>query len=340
MKRQEPEQSENDSGFGLSDPVMDAALSWFALLQGYPDDEDIKIKFEQWRQQDLKNAIAFSEVAGVWKLSELDAIAADVGKTLGSHDVPEMRRISFPIRTRRKKWTNTIMAVAAGLMIAICIQRYPLIMLNWSSDYQTAVGTREDITLPDGSLMTLNTASAVALNFEDGRRTVTLLQGEAYFDVVHDASRPFKVISWFSEVEVKGTAFSVRSDVSMDTVVLERGVVDVTPASVKGNTAELHPGESITATQAGLSAITAADPEMALSWRDGRLIFDNQPFGQVLREIGRYYDHSIVVTGDRIGKARVTGNYRLDNPERTIRSLAATIGGKVTRVPGGILILR
>lgn len=334
------EGSDKDNGYALPDPVMDAALNWFALLQGYPDDEEMKARFERWRKADPANAEAFFKVSGVWDLPELDLIATDVGNTVVRARTPELVRQVYPSRARRSTWRSAALAAAAVIVLAVGIGQYPTIMLQLRADYQTETGAREEVTLPDGSRMTLNTASAVSLDFESGKRSVTLLQGEAYFDVVPDASRPFKVAAAFSEVEVKGTAFSVRSDPDMDTVVLERGLIDVTRLLAREETAELHPGESITATATALSAVRTTDPATALSWREGRLVFENQPFGQVLQEIGRYYGHSIVLTSDRVGKARVTGNYRLDNPERTIRSLAATVGGTVTRIPGGILILR
>jgi transmembrane sensor len=340
VESDKPERSAKDGEFALADPVMDAALNWFALLQGFPDDKGLKARFEQWRMADPGNAGAFSRVAGVWDFPELDVIAADVGKTVGSAPAPGRSLRACPPRARRSAWTNGALAAAAVIVLAVAIQQYPAIILHWRADYRTETGVREEVKLPDGSRMTLNTASAVSLDFEGGKRSVTLLQGEAFFDVVPDASRPFKVAAAFSEVEVKGTAFSVRSDRDMDTVVLERGLVDVTRLAAKEDRAELHPGESITATATTLSAVSQANPEAALAWRDGRLVFENQPFGQVIQEIGRYYDHSIVVASNRIHTARVTGNYRLDNPERTIRSLAATVGGTIVRLPGGILILR
>ncbi|MEO9340830.1 FecR family protein [Mesorhizobium sp. SB112] len=319
---------------------MDAALNWFAMLQGYPDDRQLKADFEKWRRADPANARAFAEVAGVWDFAELDVIADDIGSTVARPLTAGDGALVPFARPRRNVWTHAMIAAAAVIMVAVGIQQYPVMMLNWRADYQTAAGVREEITLPDGSLMTLNTASAVSLDFEGEMRSVTLLQGEAYFDVVPDASRPFTVAAAFSKVEVKGTAFAVRTDSDKDTVVLERGLVDVTRLTARNDMAALQPGESVTATATALSMVRNADPATALSWRDGRLVFENQPFVQVLEEIGRYYGNSIIVANDRVGRARVTGNYRLDNPERTIRSLAATIGGSVTRIPGGILILR
>lgn len=319
---------------------MDAALEWFALLQGYPDDHRLRAKFEAWRRADTVNERAFAEVAGVWELAELDVIAGDLaGAVRGARTTGAVTTIR---RSRRRSRTRThaAMAAAALILIAVGVRQYPAIMLNLRADYQTATGVQEEITLPDGSHMMLNTASAVALDFEGGKRSVTLLQGEAYFDVVPDPSRPFTVVAAFFEVEVKGTAFAARTGPKEDTVVLERGLVEVARLAAATDTVALRPGESITATATALSGVTSAHIATSLSWRHGRLVFENEPFAQVLGEISRYYSRSIFVTSDRIGNARVTGNYRLDNPERTIRSLAATVGATVTRIPGGILILR
>jgi transmembrane sensor len=340
VESDKPDRVEKDEGFALPDSLMDAALNWFSLLQGYPDDVGLRARFEAWKSADPANAKAFDKVAGVWELPELDVIASGIGNSVGragtSGKVATVRRGQH----RRNVWTYAAMAAAAVVLVGVGIQQYPVMMLNWRADYQTAAGARDEITLPDGSRMTLNTASAVQLDFEETKRSVTLLQGEAYFDVVADPSRPFTVAAAFSEVEVKGTAFAMRTDADRDTVVLERGHVEVARLPTRDDTAAMDPGETVTATATGLSRVRTIDPATALSWRDGRLIFENQPFEQVLGEIGRYYAHSIVVANGQVGRARVTGNYRIDNPERTIRSLAATVGASVTRLPGGIIILR
>lgn len=340
MKRDKPEQTERDDGFALADPVMDAALTWFTALQGYPDDARLKADVEVWKAADPRNAAAFAVVSGIWDFEELNVIAADMGEVKDKVQITEPAEVVPFERPKRSRWAISAMAAAAVIFVGIGIQQYPGLMVQLRSDYQTAAGGRQDITLPDGSKMTLNTASAVSLDFEGGKRSVKLLQGEAYFDVVHDETRPFKVAAGYSEVVVKGTAFGVRSDSDKDVVVLERGLVGVSRLSDEHDTAELHPGETITATASLLSKVRPSDPANTLSWRDGRLIFENEPFDQVLGEIGRYYPHAIIITNDRVGKAMVTGNYKLDNPERVIRSLAATVGGAVTRIPGGMIILR
>ncbi|MGV6872019.1 FecR family protein [Pseudochelatococcus sp. B33] len=315
-------------------------MSWLVTLQGAPEDEGLRGRFEAWRNADPAHAKAYALVAGVWDLPEMDVVAdrlvarAEHGRA-GSAPV-----VSEYGRPNRKLLRKAIMAAAAVALLAVGIQQYPALRLQWRADYVTATGFRDEISLPDGSRMILNTASAVALDFEGGNRSVMLLQGEAYFDVVPDPARPFRVTAVFSEVEVTGTAFSVRTEDDQDTVVLEHGHVDVALLPARTDLASLEPGESITATATALSAVRKTDPATSLAWLHGRLVFEDQPFGRVIDEIGRYYGYPVIVANGRLGRVKISGNYRLDNPEGVIRSLATAAGASVTRIPGGILLLR
>ncbi|ANH03414.1 FecR domain-containing protein [Shinella sp. HZN7] len=340
MERDKREQGGKEQGFVHPDAVMDAALNWLITLQGAPDDTALAARFRQWQQADPAHAAAFDTVAAAWNLPEMDMVAKDVAaRTMPSSRPPEVVVLADR-RGKRGGWTRGAMAAAAVLLLAVGIQQYPALRLQWQADYITQAGARDEITLPDGSRMILNTASAVSLDFEGSKRSVTLLQGEAYFDVVPDPARPFTVAAAFSEVEVKGTAFSVRTESTEDTVVLEHGHVDVTRLPERAETASLEPGESIIATAAAFSGVRKTDPGTSHAWLQGRVVFEDQPFDQVLGEIERYYGHTVVVANGQLSHVRINGNYRLDNPERVIRSLATAAGADVTRLPGGILILR
>ncbi|WP_325347246.1 FecR family protein [Xylophilus sp.] len=300
MERDKPQLSDDDQGFVHPDPVTDAALNWLFILQAEPDDQRLRAEFEAWRDFDPAHAKAFTVVEAPWHLPEMDKVAANLAVRTGQSGPRHDAAIAQFSKRKRSLWMKTWMAAAAVVLIAVGIQQYPVLMLQWRADYQTATGALEEITLPDGSLMTLNTASAVSLDFEGTKRAVRLLQGEAYFDVVHDQTRPFTVTAAFSEVEVKGTAFSVRTESEEDTVVLERGHVDVARLPQRIEMASLDPGDSITASATRLSAVIKTDPELSLAWRKGMILFEDRPFGQVLQEVGRYYNHSILVVTRRL----------------------------------------
>ena len=188
--------------------------------------------------------------------------------------------------------------------------------------------------------MKLNTASAAALDFEDGRRRVRLLRGEAYFDVRHDDAHPFVVTAQFSETVDIGTAFSIRRGEAGDSIVLEEGLVDVSRLSRPEDRARLDPGEMIIAGEDSLSPVGDADLGRALAWLDGRIVFREQSFSTALAALRRHYDGPVIVADGRVKNLLVSGNYDLDQPEAAIRTLAAAAGVSVTRLPAGILILR
>ncbi len=337
-----PQDGRPENGFRHPDPVADAALDWFVRLQDSPHDARLQARLREWLESDARHAAAFTKLQALWVLPELEVASASLATRLDAgRDVPAApaRRAARPGRS----WRGRLTALAAAVLIAIGIGCYPELMLRWNADHLTATGEQGEFGLPDGSRLMLNTASAVALDFKDGRRSVTLLRGEAFFDVVHDPAHPFRVAAAFGDVEVRGTAFSVRTGTG-DTVILERGRVEVTEraSEVRGasRAASLSPGQMVEVSRSGLSPVVGVDAESALAWRTGWIVFQEKPLADVLADLGRYYSGRIVTVGEKAGRVRVSGNYRLSDPEGAIRSLAEAAGATVTRLPGGIIILR
>lgn len=320
------------------DPVTDAALDWFVRLQEAPDDLDLQGRLEDWLDSDPRHAAAFAKLQNMWELPELDIASARHASRLDARREQRTPLARVPVH-RSGSWTIRIAALAAVVMIAAGIRYYPEMMLRWNADHLTATGEQSAFVLPDGSRILLNTASAVALDFEGQKRSVTLLRGEAFFDVVSDLARPFRVAGAFGDVEVKGTAFSVRTGAE-DTVILERGRVEVAQRAHEAHHASLSPGQMVEVSPAGLSPVAGVDTENELAWRTGWIIFQEKPLADVLADLGRYYTGRVITVDGGLGHIRVSGNYRLDDPEGVIRSLAEAAGAKVTRLPGGIIILR
>ena len=169
----------------VADPVDDAALDWFVRRQDAPGDAALERAFRLWLGEDPRHAAAYARYDALWALPELDAASANLA---ARQDRADTHRAARPRRRRR-----AALAAAAALLLAVGLARYPDLWLRWQADYRTAAGGRSDVTLPDGSRMMLNTASAVAVDFAGGRRSVRLLAGEAFFDVVRDPDHPFRV---------------------------------------------------------------------------------------------------------------------------------------------------
>lgn len=324
---------EREADFVHDDPIVDAALGWFTRLQAGGMDASLRARFEDWLKQDSRHEQEFRALKDIWGSNAFEQAVAG----LDTFDAAAKTQAGGD---RRRHWPIKAIAVAASILVAAGAWQVPSMVLTWQADYITAPGEQSVVALADGSRMILNTDTAVAVDFESGRRSVRLLKGEAFFDVLHDAGHPFQVAGEYGEVEVKGTAFSVRTDEAETAVVLERGRVDVTCLCSAGGEAQLQPGQTVTASATALSQIVNVDAGRALAWRDGRVSFDAMPLGKVVAELGRYYRGRVFVVSSRAERLVVSGNYRLDNIEGAFRSLADVAGIKMTRIPGGVIILR
>ncbi|AWB06541.1 iron dicitrate transport regulator FecR (plasmid) [Azospirillum humicireducens] len=330
-----------ESGYRHADPVTDAALDWFVRLLDTPADPATLAAYRTWRQSDPRHAQAFDRLAEVGGMAELHraTLAHLPAAHLPANPLPlPSRPAGRPGAHSRRAWMGAI--AATGMLAVVGTQLYPDLKTRWSADHRTAVGERREVALPDGSRVILDSGSAVALAFGGEERRVALLRGRAWFDVVRDTARPFRVVAGFSTVEVTGTAFSVQSDDHGDSVFLERGRVTVSRLDDPGRPVTLSPGDRLTATARGLTLEPRPDPAEALSWRDGRYAFHNERFDTVVETLRRYHAAPILLLNDRIAMTRVSGNYRLDDPAGTLAALAEMVGARMTSLPGGILVLR
>ncbi|MDP9574013.1 UNVERIFIED_ORG: transmembrane sensor [Agrobacterium larrymoorei] len=313
------------------DPIADAALEWFVRLQGAETLNEEWQLFERWLDEDVRHRQEFDKLNEIWGSRSFERAISQLTPSSSKHLVSARRSARWTIRT---------MAVAACVIVSVGLWQGPAMMVAYQADYATATGNQSLVSLPDGSSMFLNTDTAVSIDFDDGRRRVQLLKGEAYFDVKHDQAHPFQVAGDYGKVEVRGTAFSVRTDSSQTTVVLERGLVDVTCLCASRGEAQLLAGQTVTASATALSEISSSDPSRVLAWRNGRIAFDDVRLGSVIDELGRYYHGRVFIASNRVEQLVVSGNYRLDNIEGAIRTLADAAGVGMTRLPGGIIILR
>jgi ferric-dicitrate binding protein FerR (iron transport regulator) len=153
-----------------------------------------------------------------------------------------------------------------------------------------------DLMLADGSHVWLNTGSSVTypVAFSNDERKVTVT-GEAYFEVAHDASRPFIVKKADMEVTVLGTHFNVNAydDENSIRVTLLEGAVKVK----KGQTSEmLSPGQQAQI-NAGIAVANTVDTEAVIAWKNGYFHFGNTSVAELMKQLARWYDIDIVYMG-------------------------------------------
>jgi transmembrane sensor len=329
------------------DPLRDEALRWFVELRAAEGDRDVRRAFDAWLARDRRHAAAFAEVARLWNSPEFGrALAGHERATVpdggrGEPAAPAARRPHRPNSGfKSRSWVRSIVAVAAILLLAAATAHYSGLLLYLQADYVTATGQQRRVSLPDGSTVLLNSGSAIALDFGGGRRVVQLIAGEAFFEVARNPNRPFQVVGPVANIEVTGTAFSVRAMGERDNVTLQHGSVVVRPRKGQLGGVKLAPRHAVAVGASGAGDASVIDPNDAFAWLEGRIRFRDRPLGDVLDELRRYHRGIIIVANGRIGELRVSGNYRLDDPALVVASLAEAVGATLTRLSDHVLILR
>ncbi|MGF9564791.1 FecR domain-containing protein [Neorhizobium sp. BT27B] len=320
------------------DRAMDEALDWLVRLEaGGFVDRGARAEFDVWLDAEPSHRAAFEEIKTLWASPETLVAAQEL-------DI-HLRGLPVPLDAARKMPRHRIgsQAWAAAACLAVVIGATYLALQSMPrmlADYTTDAGERREITLPDGSRMILNTDSAVSLDFAGSKRGVRLIEGEVWFDVVHDATRQFHVAGHYSDVQVKGTAFVVKVQGDADTVLLQRGAVDAVHEQKSISLVHLVPGEMVVASSDAMSPVEKFDDERDLGWLQGRVVIDAKPLGDALAEVGRYFDGRVMVLNRSLLDVTVSGDYRTDRAQAAIAGLAAAAGGKTTVLPGGYIIIR
>jgi transmembrane sensor len=228
--------------------------------------------------------------------------------------------------------------LAASVLLVALAATWALLPQRGS--YRTEVGGMQRVSLADGSRITLNTDSEVRVALDDRERHVRLDQGEAFFQVAKDASRPFIVGVDGTRVIAVGTAFSVRRNGDEVLVVVTEGEVKIEST----NRGPVHvPAGNLARTrrdQITLQPQAAVELDAALSWRTGFLVFRETPLTVAAAEFNRYNARKIVVADAGVGSIRLSGKFRSTQHDAFIRLLEAGFPVRVQQAGDQVILTR
>lgn len=227
------------------------------------------------------------------------------------------------------------LAIAASIALLVTA---PAMLDAWrleTADFRSAVGEVTRFQLRDGSIVWLDSGAALDENFSEHRRDVALLRGRAFFQVVHNASRPFVVAAGEGTATAVGTAFSVSREPHDAVVIVEEGRVRVARG---GNeqllAAHTRGGWNDSRTLSNVQSTGAETPD---SWRWGRIVVQNEPLASAVAELDRYYPGVILVRAG--ADARVSGRFEVSRVEGSLSALAESQGLKVTHWTPWVTVL-
>lgn len=217
----------------------------------------------------------------------------------------------------------------------------PDLLRRARADYATGTGEVRRIALPDGSTATLGPDSAIALDFHPDIRRIELIGGMSFFDVGHEAKRPFQVTSGELAATARGTAFDISSDAGVVTVEVDSGVVEVEAASSPGARAMLlRDGEWMAYdTAAGAVSRGRRNTGQIGAWRDRLVIADQEAVASLVARIGRWLPGRIVIAAPELRTQRVSGIFDLNDPERALQAVVHPAGGHVRRLSNFLTVI-
>ena len=306
---------ENDNDGEL---LLDVAAEWLLRLEAAPGDMNVRAGLQAWIDADPAHADAYARISRMW------SVAGHMSE----------RDVRYSSRRRPVVFVATA-ALAACLLLAI----FPTVELYLKSDYLTGTGEVRNVTLADGSVVTLDAGSGIDVRFDDGLRQIELLQGQAFFDIVEMPNRPFSVDAGGVRATVTGTKFSVRTGAEDVTVALASGGVEVMRIGAAVAPVRLAPGErAIVARSSGIEKSKATIAEIA-AWRRGRLIIRNETLANVVERLNSYHPGVIVISDPALGSTRVTGNFDLAHPAEALDAVVRAGKGSVIRLTPYLLVV-
>lgn len=287
---------------------------------------------EAWLAADARHREAYLRLDDAWG----STAAFKTWRPLDGHvdlNVLAATQTVTPVQSR-SRWP---LAFAATLLVALVSAAAWLVLGSARTPtYATQVGGYQRIPLADGSVLQLNTNSKVRIKFGEALRQVHLVRGEAYFEIAHDARRPFDVIAGRTTVRAVGTAFSVRlwETKRVEVVVAEGQVVLRSegdgreqrlsaPAATAPDNPLIAAGEIAESVPSGvvLTSIASSEINRRLAWQSGHLVFRRETLARVVAEFNRYNERQIEIADPALASLEVGGNFKSTDLE----SFAATM---------------
>lgn len=319
---------------GSSEQIRNEALYWIEQVNRPVVDTAQNTRFDAWMRADPRHADSFARLQALWDspavhtaLDDPDLMLDADGEDLAANDASAVP----PVHGRRL-W------LAGGVAAVMLAAATPIALMPGTTQHvETARGAGATAILADGSRVELAPGTKLAAEFRPWSRTVTLVRGEAFFDVRHEAWRSFEVASGENIVRVLGTSFNVdRTDgdnmfvqVFAGKVAMGRRDGALMPVE-KGKAAHLS-GKRLT--------ISRLDPlQQKPAWMDGWFEASNTPLAVLIDRLNRYSPKPVIVRREDLLRRNITGRFRVQDVDETLQALEAAYALRRTEGSRGIIL--
>ncbi len=283
-----------------SPSARDDAVAWFTRLQDSPTAADWR-GFTAWLERNPAHRTAYDSVEMLW--DDLGAAAELREKAPGATGRSPSRS------SRALPWLAGLAAAAAVTVLVWTVLR-PTVEPD-PVEFAATANATEAVSLRDGSSVVLNRGTRVTVALGERDRVVALADGEAAFDVAADPARPFLVQSGGRTISVVGTAFDVLSHAGRLIVTVQRGKVTVLGPDGAEEASLLRGDQLVYAGDTHVPSVRTVDPDDALAWQTGSLVFRDMALPDALASIGLYTSRPIE-SDPSLAALRVTAVLAID----------------------------
>ena len=317
------------------DPRVEAAALDWVIRQRDPAFEAWDASGD-WLAQDPAHADVYHELAALD--ADMAALPAEPDAPVEADEPADASETGnvvplAPRRMTRRVWLSG--AIAASLVGMVSVS-----LLNRAPDsyrVETAMGETQQVTLADGSRISVNGGSSVLLSHADPRMA-TLERGQALFSVVHREDAPFRVAVGQSQLVDVGTVFDVTRVGDRTVVAVSEGAVVYNPGA---DNVRVDAGRRLAVNDKTSDAdLRAISPDAVGGWQGGQLVYDGVSLADVAAEVERTTGIKVRTTAGTSGLLFRGALQTGDDPERLVRDLAALSGTRATQDAGGWTLSR
>ncbi len=295
----------------VSATVLDAAIAWQLCLDSGSGSCDERAEFALWLAASEEHQRAWMQLG---MLDQRFSAAAGPARQA-------LLQSRAGLRQRVRKLGGGLASLVVAVGFLGWVSSYQSLGY-WLADQRTATGEQRSMRLTDGTLISLNTHSAVDIRFDEKERLIVLHEGEISIETGHKDDRPFIVATEDGRMRALGTRFLVKLEDQGTRLSVLQSAVAARPQD-SGNEQILHEGQQVLMSHDQLSQIDGLSMG-ADAWTRGMLVVDNVRVGDLVEELARYRSGYLSVAPE-VANLRITGSFPLNNIDLALTSLLPTL---------------
>ena len=296
----------------VSAHVLDAAIAWQLSLDSGAGSAVEREEFAKWHAAHEEHARAWLQLG---MLDQRFSVASGPARVALLQSREGIRR---RVRKLGSGIASVLLVIGLGLFAG---ERY-LPLDYWLADQRTATGEQRTLRLADGTLINLNTHSALDVRFDEKQRRIVLQEGEILIETGHNDARPFIVETRDGQMRALGTRFLVKREDHGTRLSVLQSAVAARPETLADEQI-LKEGQQVLMQRDGLGPLLALNPGSD-AWTRGMLVVDNVRLEDLVRELDRYRPGHLGVD-PAVADLRITGSFPLHNTDLALSALLPTL---------------